>query len=82
MAGIMDCPVFRSIHLTEAVSMLVSAVKRDDWLSVEDIDVPSRQRALSHKMDKACYNSLINTAPNTRSRAWLTPLQSAMQVIV
>ena len=68
MAGIMDHPD-SSTHLTEAVSMLAGAAKMDDWLSVDDIDIPLRQLALSHKIDKASYESLIATAPDTHSRA-------------
>ena len=69
MAGILDRPISPSIHLREAVSMLANAAKKDEWLSVDDIDVPLRQRALSRKIDEACYNSLITTAPDTRSLA-------------
>ena len=45
MAGIMVHPVTPSTYLTEAVSMLADAAKMDDWLSVDDIDVPIRQQA-------------------------------------
>ena len=43
MAGIMDRPLSPSTHLTEAVSMLAKAAKMDDWLSVDDTDVPLHQ---------------------------------------
>ena len=64
MAGIMDHLVTctPSTYLTEAVSMLADAVKMDDWLSVDDIDIPFHQRALSHKIDEACYDSLLAPA--------------------
>ena len=48
--------------------MLAGAVKMDDWLFVDDIDVPLRQRALFHKIDQDCYDSFIATAPDTGSR--------------
>ena len=50
-------------------TMLADAAKMDDWLFVDGIDVPLRQRALSCKINKACNDSLLATAPNTRSRA-------------
>ncbi len=40
-----------------------------DWQSVEDIDVPLRQRPLSRKIDEATSNFLVNSAPDTRARA-------------
>ena len=80
MAGIMDHPVTPSTYLTGAVSMLADAAKMDDWLSVDDIDVPLHQQALSHKIDKACYNSLLATPPTLAPVLQLSPLQSAMQV--
>ena len=36
---------------------------------MEDVDVPLRQRPLSHKIDEASYNALVASAPDTRSRA-------------
>ena len=49
--------------------MLTDAAKMDDWLSVsvDDIDILLHHRALYHKIDEACYNSLLATTPDTRS---------------
>ena len=58
-----------SIHLADVVSDLATAAKMPDWVSVEDIDVPLRQRPLSRKIDEASYRSLLSSAPDTRSRA-------------
>ena len=67
MAGIMNHAISPSTYITEAVSMLADAVKVDDWLPLDDIDVPLHQRALSCKIDEACYNFLLATAPDTHS---------------
>ena len=58
-----------SKHLAPAFSDLVSAADRHDWHSIEDVDVPLRQRHLSHAIDEASYTHLIAGAPDTRSRA-------------
>ena len=58
-----------SIHLADVVSDLATAAEMPDWVSVEDIDVPLRQRPLSQKIDEASYRSLLSSAPDTRSRA-------------
>ena len=38
-------------------------------VSLEDIDVPLRQRTLSHSIDEASFNKLLDSAPDVRSRA-------------
>ena len=53
MAAIMDRPVSPSVHLTEAVSMLAKVAKKDEWLSVDDIDVPLCQQTFSRMIDEA-----------------------------
>ena len=56
-------------HLTATVSALADAAARPNWVSLEEIDVPHRQRPLSHCIDDASFNQLLATAPDTRSRA-------------
>ena len=56
--------------------MLANVVKMEDWLSVDDIEVPLRQRALSHKNEDACYNSFIATTSDILSCA--LPLSTAI----
>ena len=56
-------------YLTATVSVLANAAARPNWVSLEEIDVPHRQRPLSHFIDEASFNQLLTTAPDTRSRA-------------
>ena len=39
------------------------------WCSLEDIDVPLQQKTLSRLIDEACFNTLVESAPDVRSRA-------------
>ena len=56
-----------SIHLADVVSDLATAAEMPDWVSVEDIDVPLRQRPLLWKIDEASYRSLSFTQPLTHA---------------
>ena len=56
-------------HLPSAVSALSSASCRQDWVSLDQIDVPLRQKTLSHCIDEASLNQLLMTAPNNRCSA-------------
>ena len=58
-----------SPHTTAAVSALANAAAMPDWLSLEDIDVPVRQRHLSLAIDEASHHLLQSSAPTIRSRA-------------
>ena len=58
-----------SQYLDSAVADLAGAAERPDWCSLEDIDVPLRQRPLSFCIDEACQDHLLSTAPDPRSRA-------------
>ena len=51
---------------------LATAADGHDWRSIEDLDVPLRQRHLSHSIDEASYIHLITGAPDTRSKALLS----------
>ena len=69
MTEILDRHPAPSRHLAEAVPDLAQAAESPDWVTLEDIDVPDRQCHLSRKIDEASYNSLLASAPDTRSRA-------------
>ena len=58
-----------SHHLTPALSDLAAAVRREDWLTIENVDVPLRQHLLSRCIDETSFNLLVSGAPNTRSKA-------------
>ena len=42
---------------------------REDWSSIEEVDVPLRQRHLSKGIDQAVSADLYSAAPDTRSKA-------------
>ena len=42
-----------SLHSTSAMSAIANADSRSDWQSLDDIDIPIRQQALSISIDKA-----------------------------
>ena len=44
-------------------------VTQPNWISLEDIDVPRRQHSLSREIDEAIFKSVLDSAPDTRSRA-------------
>lgn len=55
--------------LDSTIPALANAAARPGWASLEDIDVPLKQKSLSHCIDVASFNMLVDTAPNTRSKA-------------
>ena len=55
--------------MDSAVADLAEAAERPDWSSLEDIDIPLRQRPLSFSIDEASLDHLLSTAPDPRSRA-------------
>ena len=55
--------------MTHALQVLAKNAGRDDWTSIEDVDVPLRQRHLSKAIDQAVFDDLCATAPNTRFKA-------------
>ena len=69
VAGILGRVPEASQHLAPALLDLATAADRHDWRSIEDVDVPLRQRHLSHSIDEASYIHLITGAPDTRSKA-------------
>ena len=58
-----------SIHLAPALVSLAESVGREDWSSIEEVDVPLRQRHLSKAIDQAVSADLYSAAPDTRSKA-------------
>ena len=58
-----------SPHLNAAVTALAEAATRPNWTSLDVIDVPLRQKSLSHSIDEAIKQRLLSTAPTIRSHA-------------
>ena len=58
-----------SIHLAPALVSLAESVGREDWSSIEEVDVPLHQRHLSKAIDQAVSADLYSAAPDTRSKA-------------
>ena len=56
-------------HMNVALTALSSAAVRPDWISLNDVDVPIHQRALSNAIDNALHKLLLDTAPSVRCRA-------------
>ena len=69
VARILGHPTTPSVHLTKVLPDLADAAGMADWVSMDEIDVPLRQRTLSRKIDEACYQNLLNSAPDARSCA-------------
>ena len=57
------------VLLSACVRALGEVVSMPEWSSSQDIDVPLRQHVLSRLIDKASFDSLVQLAPDTRSRA-------------
>ncbi len=56
-------------HMASSISALAEAAERPDWVSLEEIDAPLRQRPLSYCIDEAVINQLLQSAPDARSKA-------------
>ena len=56
-------------HFSSVLSHLAGAAARPDWATLENIDVPLRQRSLSRAIDLACFEKLCCDAPDSRSKA-------------
>ena len=61
-------PPLPSVFLA-CVSALADAAGRSKWLSLRDVDVPLTQHALSKSVDLALSDVLLDSAPDSRSRA-------------
>ena len=55
-------------HMTPALLYLAKAAGREDWTSIEAVDVPLSRRQLSKAIDQAVFDELLATAPDTRSK--------------
>ena len=58
-------PPVSSVHFPYCIS----ALDKPQWITLQDIDLPLRQRALSRVIDESSYDTLLNSAPDSRSRA-------------
>ena len=58
-----------SSHINSAVSHLALVANQPNWSSTEEIDVPIRQHHLCRAIDQAHFNSFLNDAPDTCSKA-------------
>ena len=56
------------LALPSAISSLARSSRMTTWCSLEDIDVPLQQKSLSRLVDEACFNTLVESAPDVRSR--------------
>ena len=57
------------VHLSDSITSLSQASARPDWVSIQDIDVPHSQHSLSRAIDEASFDTLLASAPNSRSKA-------------
>ena len=56
-------------HLQSIFLALVHNAARPNWHSLEDIDIPLTQKALSHAIDEATFDHLLASAADTRTKA-------------
>ncbi len=54
-------------HMASSISALAEAAERPDWASLEEIEVPLRQRPLSYCIDEAVFDHLLQSSPDDRS---------------
>ena len=72
-----------SFHQATSVELLAEATGRPDWISLDELDVPHRQRPLSHSIDDCCFQLRLESAPDMRSTAlahsgdWLNTIPSS-----
>ena len=52
-----------------AISSLASSANMASWHLLEDIDIPLRQKSLSHSIDEAGFSALVEAASDVRSKA-------------
>ena len=66
MLGLTPAP---SSHVCSAVAALAVAAAKPEWTNLDNVDVPLRQRQLSHAIDEAVHQRLLSTASSPRARA-------------
>ena len=57
------------VSLVPTLEYLALASGREDWSSIEKVDVPLWQPALSRVVDQACFDFAVSNAPNVHTRA-------------
>ena len=63
-------------HMASAFKDLAKAAGRQDWVAIEDIDIPLRQRQLSRAIDQASYTiNLLLGLLTPALRPWLSVMQ-------
>ena len=55
--------------LRQAIHDLGSSLGQPEWSDLSEIEPPLRQRSLSRAIDLFCHNSLLESAPDIRSKA-------------
>ena len=58
-----------SFHAASSLDTLANSAGKPGWCSLEDVDIPVNQKALSHAIDRATFDHLLSLAPDTRSKA-------------
>ena len=58
-----------SSHAASSLDTLANSAGKPGWCSLEDVDIPVNQKALSHAIDRATFDHLLSLAPDTRSKA-------------
>ena len=79
VSGILGHNPPASHHLMPTLQVLVSGSGRDYWCSIDSVDVPLKQRALSKVIEQAYFNRLLDEAPDTPvpvPRLWASLLLS------
>ena len=69
ICGILGHPPVSSVHFPYCIATLAKVAGKPEWITLQDIDLPLRQRALSRVIDESSYDTLLNSAPDSRSRA-------------
>ena len=63
-------PPVSSVHFPHCISALAKAAGKSDWITLQDIYLPLCERALSRVIDESSYDTLLDSAPDSRSRAF------------
>ena len=59
-----------SHYIMPTLQVLITGIGRDDWCSINSVDVPIKQRALSKVIDQASFNNrLLDEASDTCTKA-------------
>ena len=77
ISKILGHPPKQPSHLPSTLSALAKAAARPEWCSINEIDIPLFQHCLSHAVDETSFSTLLDTSPDTRSKA--LALSSAIQ---